>query len=148
MRVLIAPDCFGGTLTAPEAAEAIAAGWRSGAPDDELTLCPLADGGPGFVDVLYSALGGHLRHRSVPGPLGASTDAVWLEHDGTAYIECAQACGLTLVPKEERDALAANTVGVGELIMHALDSGVHTIVVGLGGSGSTDGGAGMFRALG
>ena len=148
MRVLIAPDCFGGTLTAPEAAEAIAAGWRSGAPDDELTLCPLADGGPGFVEVLHSALGGHLHHLSVPGPLGAFTDAIWLEHDGTAYIECAQACGLTLVPKDERDALAAHTIGVGELIKHALDSDVHTIVVGLGGSGSTDGGAGLFRALG
>jgi glycerate 2-kinase len=148
MRVLIAPDCFGGTLTAPEAAEAIAAGWRRGAPDDELTLCPLADGGPGFVEVLHSALGGHLHERTVSGPLGAPVDAMWLEHEGTAYIECAQACGLTLVPREERDALAANTVGVGELIAHALECKVHTIVVGLGGSGSTDGGAGMFRALG
>jgi glycerate 2-kinase len=148
MRVLIAPDCFGGTLTAPEAAEAIAAGWRSGAPDDELTLCPLADGGPGFVDVLHAALGGHLRHRSVSGPLGSSVDAVWLEHEGTAYIECAQACGLTLVPKGERKALAATTVGVGELVRHALESDVHTVVVGLGGSATTDGGAGMFRELG
>lgn len=148
MRVLIAPDCFGGTLTAPEAAEAIAAGWRGGAPDDELTLCPLADGGPGFVDVLHSALGGDLRHRSVAGPLGVPVDARWLEHDGTAYVECAQACGLTLVPKGERDALAASTAGVGELIAHALEAKVHTIVVGLGGSATTDGGAGMFRALG
>jgi glycerate kinase len=148
MRVLIAPDCFGGTLTAPEAAAAIAAGWRASAPDDELTICPLADGGPGFVEVLHSALGGHLHHRSVAGPLGDPVDAVWLEHDGTAYLECAQACGLTLVPKEERRALAANTVGVGELVAHALEAKVHTIVMGLGGSGSTDGGAGMFRALG
>jgi glycerate 2-kinase len=148
MRVLIAPDCFGGTLTAPEAAEAIAAGWRNGAPDDELTLCPLADGGPGFVDVLHAALGGHLRYRSVAGPLGSSVDAVWLEHEGTAYLECAQACGLALVPKPERDALAATTLGVGELVRHALESDVHTIVVGLGGSATTDGGAGMFRELG
>jgi glycerate kinase len=148
MRVLIAPDCFGGTLTAPEAAEAIAAGWRSGAPGDELTLCPLADGGPGFVEVLHSALGGLLRNRSVSGPLGSFVDAVWLEHDGTAYIECAQACGLALVSDGERDALAATTLGVGEMIRHAVDSGVHTIVVGLGGSASTDGGAGVFRALG
>ncbi len=148
MRVLIAPDCFGGTLTAPEAAEAIAAGWRSGAPDDELTLCPLADGGPGFVDVLHSALGGDLRHRTVTGPLGSPVDAVWLEHDGTAYIECAQACGLALVPKGERNALAASTVGVGELVAHALEAKVRTVVVGLGGSATTDGGAGMFRALG
>src|ERR1044072_1117875 len=148
MRVLIAPDCFGGTLTAPEAAEAIAAGWRSGAPDEELTLCPLADGGPGFVDVLHSSLGGQLRHRSVSGPLGSSVDAVWLEHDGTAYIECAQACGLALVSKDDRDAMAATTFGVGEMVADAVRSGVHTIVVGLGGSASTDGGAGLFRALG
>jgi glycerate 2-kinase len=148
MRVLIAPDCFGGTLTAPEAAEAIAAGWRGGAPDDQLTLCPLADGGPGFVDVLHSALGGTLHRLAVSGPLGASVDAVWLSHDGTAYIECAQACGLTLVPKGERNAVAATTLGVGELVRDALDAGVHTIVVGLGGSASTDGGAGLFRALG
>lgn len=148
MRVLIAPDCFGGTLTAPEAAEAIAAGWRSGAPDDELTLCPLADGGPGFVEVLHAALGGHIHHHTVTGTLGAPVTAIWLEHAGTAYIECAQACGLTLVPREDRDALAAGTEGVGELIAHALEQKVHTIVVGLGGSGSTDGGAGLFRALG
>jgi glycerate 2-kinase len=148
MRVLIAPDCFGGTLTAPEAAEAIAAGWRNSAPDDALTLCPLADGGPGFVDVLYAALGGQLRYRSVAGPLGSSVDAMWLEHEGTAYIECAQACGLALVAKPERNALAATTVGVGELIRHALESDVHTIVVGLGGSATTDGGAGMVRELG
>jgi glycerate kinase len=148
MRVLIAPDCFGGTLTAPEAAEAIAAGWRGGAPDDQLTLCPLADGGPGFVDVLHAALGGTLHRQAVTGPLGASVDAAWLSHDGTAYIECAQACGLTLVPKGERNAVAATTLGVGELVRAALDTGVHTIVVGLGGSASTDGGAGLFRALG
>ncbi|HEY7596651.1 MAG TPA: glycerate kinase [Actinophytocola sp.] len=148
MRVLIAPDCFGGTLTAPEAAEAIAAGWRGGAPDDQLTLCPLADGGPGFVGVLYAALGGRLRHKSVSGPLGSYVDAVWLEHEGTAYVECAQACGLALVEKGDRDALAATTLGVGEMVRQALDSGVHTIVVGLGGSATTDGGAGLFRALG
>jgi glycerate 2-kinase len=148
MRVLIAPDCFGGTLSAPEAAEAIAAGWRGGAPDDELTLCPLADGGPGFVDVLHAGLGGELHRLSVAGPLDGYVDAVWLEHDGTAYVECAQACGLHLVPKAERDSLAAATIGVGELVADARDAGVHTIVVGLGGSASTDGGSGLLRALG
>ncbi|GAB3437259.1 glycerate kinase family protein [Actinophytocola sediminis] len=148
MRVLIAPDCFGGTLTAPEAAEAIAAGWRDGAPDDELTLCPLADGGPGFVDVLAAGLDGQLHELSVTGPRGARVEAVWLEHDGTAYLECAQACGLHLVPKEDRDALAATTFGVGELIADAVKANVHTIVIGLGGSATTDGGAGMLHALG
>jgi glycerate kinase len=150
MRVLIAPDCFGGTLTAPEAAEAIAAGWRSGAPDDELTLCPLADGGPGFVEVLHSALGGHLHHRSVAGPLGASADAVWLEHDGTAYIECAQACGLALLggPPTVQTALAAHSRGVGQLIAAAVQAGAGRIVVGLGGSACTDGGRGIVEELG
>src|SRR4051812_5300070 len=144
MRVLIAPDCFGGTLTAPEVAEAIAAGWRAGAPDDELTLCPLADGGPGFVGVLHAGLGGTLHHESVSGPLGSPVDAVWLEHEGSAYIESAQACGPTVMPEDVRDPLAAATFGVGELVAHALRSGVHTIVVGLGGAAATHGGAGPF----
>jgi glycerate 2-kinase len=146
MRVLIAPDCFGGTLTAPEAAEAIATGWRATAPDDELVLRPLADGGPGFVDVLHAVLGGHLHFASVSGPLERYVDAVWLEHDGTAYIECAQACGLHL--DERREPLNAATIGVGELVAFARRFGLRTIVVGLGGSASTDGGSGLFRALG
>jgi glycerate kinase len=148
MRVLIAPDCFGGTLSAVEAAEAIASGWRSGAPDDELVLRPLADGGPGFVDVLHAALGGQLRHRSVSGPLGRPVDAIWLDHDGAAYVESAQACGLHLVPAARRDPLAATSIGVGELVAAARDAGARTVVVGLGGSSTTDGGAGLLRALG
>lgn len=148
MRVLIAPDCFGGTLSATEAAEAIAAGWRSSAPDNELVLRPLADGGPGFVDVLHASLGGEIFRRMVTGPLHDMVDAYWLEHENTAYIECAQACGLHLIPAEQRDPLAAHTIGVGELIQDALDYGVDTIVVGLGGSASTDGGCGMLDGLG
>jgi glycerate kinase len=148
MRVLIAPDCFGGTLSATEAAVAIASGWRAVAPDDELVLCPQADGGPGFVDVLHHSLGGQLRHASVSGPLDRYVSAFWLEHEGTAYVECAQACGLHLVPPADRRALAATTIGVGELVRAARDSGVRTVVVGLGGSASTDGGSGLLRALG
>jgi glycerate 2-kinase len=148
VRVLIAPDCFGGTLTATEAAEAIAGGWRAAAPADQLVLRPLADGGPGFVEVLHGALGGRLHRASVSDPRGRPVEATWLEHDATAYVESAQACGLHLVAKAERDALTAGTVGVGELIAAARDAGVHTIVVGLGGSASTDGGAGMLAALG
>jgi glycerate 2-kinase len=147
MRVLIAPDCFGGTLSATEAAEAIATGWRASAAGDVLTLRPLADGGPGFVDVLHTSLGGNLFARTVTGPMGEPVDAVWLEHNGVAYVECAQACGLHLVARERRDASAAHTIGVGELIRDARDHGVGTIVVGLGGSASTDGGSGMFGAL-
>lgn len=148
VRILIAPDCFGGTLTAREAAEAIADGWRSVAPGDELLLRPLADGGPGFVDVLHTALGGIRHELEVTGPLGEPVRAVWLEHDGTAYLESAQACGLHLVPPERRRAEATTTRGVGELLAAARDAGMHTAVVGLGGSATTDGGAGMLTALG
>src|SRR5688572_10785083 len=119
MRVLIAPDCFGGTLSATEAAEAIATGWRSSAAADELVARPLADGGPGFVDVLHTALGGNLVSRRVSGPMREQVDAVWLARGGVAYIECAQACGLHLVPRSERDALVAHTIGVGQLIRDA-----------------------------
>src|SRR2546430_9961766 len=122
MRVLIAPDCFGGTLSAVEAADAIASGWRSGAPDQELILRPLADGGPGFVDVLHAALGGRLHRASVTGPLGDPVDAVWLEHDGAAYVESAQACGLHLVA--HKDAQRAGSTGVGGLVAAARGAGV------------------------
>ncbi|HEV2780767.1 MAG TPA: glycerate kinase, partial [Actinophytocola sp.] len=148
MRVLIAPDCFGGTLSATEAAEAIARGWRSGAPDHELVLRPLADGGPGFVDVLHVALDGTRHHATVSGPLADPVAAVWLEHDAAGYVESAQACGLHLVPPADRDALAAGTFGVGQLVAAARDAGVRTVVVGLGGSATTDGGAGLLAALG
>ncbi len=149
MRVVIAPDCFGGTLTAREVAEAVAEGWRRTAPDDELHLRPLADGGPGFVDVLHAALGGTLHTTTVTGPLGTPVEARWLEHDGSAYIESAQACGLHLVPVDERTRAAetATTRGVGELVNAAGDALVHTIVVGLGGSGTTDGGAGLRETV-
>ncbi|MBW4721678.1 glycerate kinase family protein [Saccharothrix obliqua] len=149
MRVVIAPDCFGGTLTAREAAEAIAGGWRRTAPDDELLLRPLADGGPGFVDVLHAALGGEVHATAVTGPRGEPVTARWLEHDGTAYLESAQACGLHLVPEDERPATAetATTRGVGELIRTAVDAGAHTVVVGLGGTATTDGGAGLREVL-
>jgi len=147
VRVLVAPDCFGGTLTAGEAASAIALGWRETAPDDELLLRPLADGGPGFVDVLHAALGGELHVVEVTGPLGTPVTARWLEHDGTAYVESAEACGLHLVPPDQRAEWCerATTRGVGELVLAA--SGAHTIVVGLGGSGTTDGGAGLLSVV-
>ncbi|MGW5052447.1 glycerate kinase family protein [Actinokineospora sp. NPDC004072] len=148
MRVVIAPDCFGGTLTAAEAATAIAEGWRRGAPGHELVLRPLADGGPGFVEVLRTALGGELRTETVTGPLGEPVTATWLSHGDTAYIESAEACGLHLVPKDRRpDACeAVTTRGVGELLAAA--RGHKRAVIGLGGSATTDGGAGLLAALG
>ncbi|WP_232784449.1 glycerate kinase family protein [Carbonactinospora thermoautotrophica] len=152
VRVLIAPDKFAGTLTAVQAAEAIAAGWRRTAPHDDLDLAPLADGGPGFVEVLHQALGGELISVTVTGPLGEPVPGVVLltEEDGvrTAYVESAQACGLELVPEDRRDPGATTTYGVGELIAAAVDQGAARIVVGLGGSATNDGGAGLLAALG
>ncbi|MDT0201166.1 glycerate kinase [Nocardioides sp. AE5] len=146
MRVLIAPDKFAGTLTSLEAAEAIATGWAEHAPDDELDLCPMADGGPGFVDVLHAALGGELLAVTVRGPFDSPTPATILGVGDTFYVESAQACGRDLVGG--RDAERANTYGVGELLARAVDAGARTVVVGLGGSGTNDGGAGLLAALG
>ncbi|MCF6377239.1 glycerate kinase [Nocardioides KLBMP 9356] len=145
MRVLIAPDKFAGTLTAVQAAEAIAAGWRRRAPDDELDLAPMADGGPGFVDVLHAALGGTLSAVTVSGPHGAPVPAVVLRVGETAYVESAQAAGLHLL---DGDPETATSRGVGELLLAAVEGGATTVVVGLGGTGTNDGGAGVLAALG
>jgi glycerate 2-kinase len=227
VRVLIAPDCFGGTLTAREAAAAIATGWHEAKPDDVVVQRPLADGGPGFVDVLHAALGGDIRYITVTGPLGEPVEARWLSVDmggadqsgadqsgadqsgadqsgadqsgadqsgadqsgadqsgadqngadrdevdagvgdtggadvsdvrvdgprtsggRVAYIESAEACGLHLIPADLRpqSCETATTRGVGELIAAAADDN-DVIYIGLGGSGTTDGGAGMLAAL-
>ncbi|MDQ4008146.1 MAG: glycerate kinase, partial [Actinomycetota bacterium] len=154
MRVLIAPDKFAGTLSAVEAADAIAEGWRRRAPDDETVRVPMADGGPGFCDVLHAGLGGDLVAVTVTGPYGERVPATVLlagetaQGERTAYIESAQACGLHLTPPEARDAERATSRGVGELVAAAIDAGANRIVVGLGGSGTNDGGAGLLAALG
>ena len=152
MRVLVAPDKFAGTLTAVEAAEAIAEGWRRHAPDDELDLAPMADGGPGFVDVLHAALGGDLHLVSVDAMHGEVVPCTVLRVGDTAYLESAQACGLHLLPEQDRlpglGAEITATDGVGELVLAAIDLGATTVVVGLGGSGTNDGGAGLMHALG
>jgi len=153
VRIVIAPDSYGGTLSAPEAAAAIAEGWRRVSPGDELRELPLADGGTGFLDVLHAVLGGQLHQVQVTGPLeGKPVDAAWLKVGDAAYIEMAQAGGLHLVPKEQRDparAKAASSRGVGELIAAAAaDSEVRRIVVGLGGSATTDAGAAALAVLG
>jgi len=152
VRVLIAPDCFSGTLSAAQAAEAIADGWRHAAPDDDLTLVPLSDGGPGFMDVLSRALVGETVSVTVADPLGRPVPAAILLVDvGTtraAYIESAQACGLHLLSEDERNPMVTSTYGVGQLIDAAVGEGATRVVVGLGGSGTNDGGAGMLAALG
>ena len=152
MRILVAPDSFGGTLSAGQAAAAIAAGWRRTAPEDQLDLCPLSDGGPGFLDTLQAGLGGTLLSVTVPSPLREPVPAAVLvvDADGvrTAYIESAQAIGLPLVPLVRRDPTVTTTAGVGRLIQAALDAGANRIVVGLGGSATNDAGAGMLGELG
>ncbi|MGH3676891.1 MAG: glycerate kinase family protein [Mycobacterium sp.] len=150
-RVLIAPDSYGDSLTAVQAAEAIAVGWHRARPDDELSLAPQSDGGPGFVGVLAGRLG-ELRTLRVSGPLTAEADADWVydpSGTGTAYIESAQACGLALLggPPTVQTALAAHSRGVGQLIAAAAAAGAGRIVVGLGGSCCTDGGRGMVEEL-
>lgn len=155
LRVLVAPDCFGETLTAVQAAGAIAIGWNRSRPRDRLTIAPQSDGGPGFVAVLADRLG--VLHRlRVCGPLDAPSDrsaeAAWVfdAASQTAYLECAQACGLALLGRtpSPQTALAAHSRGVGQLIVAALAAGARRIVIGLGGSACTDGGRGMIDELG
>ena len=146
MRVLVAPDKFAGTLTAVEAARAVADGWARQAPADGLDLAPMADGGPGFVDVIHTALGGELSAVTVSGPHGGPVPATVLRVRHRAFVESAQACGVALTGGE--GAESATTWGVGELVRHAIDTGATDIVVGLGGSGTNDGGAGLLGALG
>ncbi|WP_051190150.1 glycerate kinase [Mycobacterium sp. UM_WGJ] len=151
LRVLIAPDCFGETLTAVQAAAAISTGWHRSRPQDRLAIAPQSDGGPGFVAVLATALG-TLQQTRVSGPLDDPVDAewVWDATTSTAYLECAQACGLGVLgePPSSRTALLAHSMGVGQLVAAALAAGAQRIVVGLGGSACTDGGRGMVDELG
>lgn len=152
MRVLICPSAFSGALTAVQAAEAMAQGWRRRAPGDSLTLAPLSSGGSGFLDVVTAALGGITVSVTVTDPLGRPVPAAVLLSDAgglrTAYIEVAQACGLHLLAGHERNPGRASSLGVGQLLDVALTEGAQRIVVGLGGSAVNDGGAGLLAALG
>lgn len=159
MIVIVAPDSFTGTLTAPEVAAAIAAGWRAARPDDEVRRVPLSDGGDGLLEVLGaradgpadSSAGpaGEVRRTEVVGPHGRPVVAPWLlRDDGTAVVESARACGLSLLPEDERDPLSTTTWGVGQLLDEARGAGATRILVGLGGSATVDGGAGALAGLG
>ncbi|MFF5055414.1 glycerate kinase [Micromonospora sp. NPDC000663] len=150
MRVLLCPDKFAGTLSAPEVADAVAAGWRSVADGDDLLIRPLADGGPGFVEVLADALDGRRVPVPTVDPLGRpAAGEILLTADGsTAYLESAQACGLHLLSVAERDPKTTTSYGLGLLVAAAVESGARTVVIGLGGSATNDAGAGMLAALG
>ena len=147
VRVLICPDKFAGTLSAVEAADAIAAGWRAGAPGDEVTVRPLADGGPGFLEVLAAATGGRLVPAATVDPLGRPATGSVLVTGERAYLESAQACGLHLIEPDRRDPKVTTSYGLGLLLLAAVETGVREVVLGLGGSGTNDAGAGMLAAL-
>lgn len=150
MRIVLAPQSFKGSLGAADVARAMARGVRQVFPDADLDLLPVADGGEGTVQALVQASGGQTVTTRVMGPMGQPVNATWglLGSGDTAVIEMAAASGLPLVPRSARDPLRATTFGTGELIRHALDHGIEKLIVGLGGSATNDGGAGMAQALG
>ena len=149
MRVVVAPQEFKGSLTAAQAAEAIAAGVRDALPDAAVDVVPMSDGGAGLVDALLAARGGARMTTRAHDPMMRLVDASWaLLADGAAAVEIAAASGLVLLTAEERDPLVATTRGTGELMSAALDRGCARIIVGVGGSATVDGGAGAMQALG
>ena len=155
LRILVAPDSFGGALDSVGVADAIAAGWSSVRPDDEIVRRPMADGGEGTLAALAAALGDEADRRQVStvDPLGRPIEADWLALDDGrgAFVEMAAASGLAHLALDERSADSvrrASTRGTGDLVRAALDAGVSRVTVGLGGSATNDGGSGLLRALG
>jgi glycerate kinase len=148
--VLFAPDSFKGSLTSVQVARSLAAGWNRARPDDTTLLCPLADGGEGTLEAIAAAGGWTWQQADVHDPLDRPIQARWLQSaDGaTAVIEMAEASGLSRVRPEDRDAMAASSVGTGEAIRAAVEAGATSLVLGIGGSATTDGGAGLLRGLG
>ena len=150
MKVVVAPQAFKGSLSALAAARAIARGVLICDSTTEIALVPVADGGDGTLSALIDSTGGQIFKSIVTGPLGFAVEAEWgVMGDGqTAVIEMAQASGLVLVPAKRRNPLDTTTRGTGQIIKEALDKGYSRIIVGLGGSATNDGGAGMASALG
>src|SRR6187551_2936398 len=147
MRILIAPDSFKGSLTSVEVAEALATGWRRARPQDTIALAPLADGGEGTL-VAVEASGGWVRREArVHDPIGREITAPWLARDdaSAAFVEMAAASGLSRLSPEERDPAGATTLGTGDLLRAVLDAGIREVALGIGGSATTDGGAGLMR---
>jgi len=150
LRIVVAPDSFKGALSARDVCDAMRLGIARAVPDAEIIAVPMADGGEGTVQSLTDATRGRLVARRVCGPLGDEVDAAFgILGDGeTAVIEMAAASGLPLVPPSQRNPLLATTYGTGELIRAALNEGARKLIIGIGGSATTDGGAGMAQALG
>ena len=150
MKIVIAPDSYKESLSASEVAQAIEKGFREIFPDAQYVSVPVADGGEGTVEAMIAATKGTQLTARVTGPLGEPVDARWgISGDGkTAFIEMAAASGLALVPPALRNPLVTTSRGTGELILHALEQGARNIIIGIGGSATNDGGAGMVQALG
>lgn len=150
MKIVIAPDSFKESLSAMQVATAIEQGFREIYPDAQYVKLPMADGGEGTIESMVEATEGHYHFIDVTGPLGTPVQARWgMLGDGkTAVIEMAAASGLHHVPPEHRNPLLTTSYGTGELILAALDRGVEHIILGIGGSATNDGGAGMLQALG
>lgn len=155
MKIVIAPDSFKESLSAVSVAACIEKGFREIFPDADYVTLPLADGGEGTVDVLLQGLAGQKRTHQVQGPLGEQINAEWAMLEAsdsnpnkTALIEIAAASGLDLLTPDQRDPLLASSFGTGQLILEAIEEGAQTIIIGLGGSATNDGGAGIVQALG
>lgn len=150
MKIVIAPDSYKESLSASEVAQAIEKGFREIFPDAQYVSVPVADGGEGTVEAMIAATQGTEYTARVTGPLGEPVDACWgISGDGkTAFIEMAAASGLALVPPAQRNPLITTSRGTGELILQALEQGARNIIIGIGGSATNDGGAGMVQALG
>jgi glycerate 2-kinase len=150
LRVVIAPDSFKGSLTSVEVATALADGWRAARPDDQIRLAPLADGGEGTLVAIAAAGGWEWRPLKATDPIGRPVRARWLRSADRrrAVVELAEASGLSRLKDSERDPVGATTLGTGEVLRAVLDEGIRTITLGIGGSATTDGGAGILRALG
>jgi len=149
MKIVVAIDSFKGSVSAVQAGEALERGICKVMPEAEVVKIPIADGGEGLLETFYEAAGGCFINGMVSDPLGRGVESCFLRlPDGTAVIEIARACGLTLLTKQERNPLIAATCGVGELIRMALDKGCRKFLIGIGGSATNDGGAGMAKALG
>ena len=150
MKIVTAIDSFKGSMTSMEAGYAAAEGFRRADSSIQVDVRPLADGGEGTVEALVSGMNGILEHSMVTGPLGKPVDAVYgiIPETTTAVIEMSASSGITLISVEERNPLDATTYGVGELIRDAIGKGCRHFIVGIGGSATNDGGAGMLQALG
>ncbi|BDZ48915.1 hypothetical protein GCM10025867_11560 [Frondihabitans sucicola] len=150
MRIIVAPDSFKGSADAAEVAAAIGRGWASVRPDDDVVPMPMADGGEGTLDAFEAAVpGAERRVLRVTGPLGDPVDAGWLLlPDGTAVVELASTSGITLLAEDDLRAQDATTRGFGEAVAGAIAAGASRLLLAVGSSCSTDGGAGALEALG